>query len=179
MIVHKKCYGQSIAMRSGILKSNCDLIATLDGDGQNDPSDLPAMIKAYFKSNSKLTLVAGIRYKRKDTLSKKIASIFARYVRRILFSDTHPDSGCGIRVFSKELYSSLPFFNHMHRFFTILALRYNADVIGVNVNHRERVKGKSKYSNLGRAMVGIIDVFGVLWVLKRTPKDITFFEETK
>jgi|TARA_B100000035_G_C21011760_1_gene559966 dolichol-phosphate mannosyltransferase len=179
LIVHKKCYGQSIAMRSGILKSNCNLIATLDGDGQNDPSDLPAMIKAYFKSNSKLTLVAGIRYKRKDTLSKKIASIFARYIRRILFSDTHPDSGCGIRVFSKELYSSLPFFNHMHRFFTILALRYNADVIGVNVNHRERVKGKSKYSNLGRAMVGIIDVLGVLWVLKRTPKDITFFEETK
>ena len=86
LIVHKKCYGQSIAMRSGILKSNCDLIATLDGDGQNDPSDLPAMIKAYFKSNSKLTLVAGIRYKRKDTLNKKIASIFARYVRTVSYT---------------------------------------------------------------------------------------------
>ena len=73
----------------------------------------------------------------------------------------------------------MPFFNHMHRFFTILAIRYNANVLGVNVNHRERIKGKSKYTNLGRALVGVYDLFGVIWILRRTPKKFAIEEKTK
>jgi len=178
LICHEKCYGQSVAMRTGILESKFDLIATLDGDGQNDPKDLQNMIEAFNKNNG-LALIAGIRANRKDSLNKRYASRIARFLRKILFSDSHPDSGCGIRVFSKKLYLSIPFFNHMHRFFTILAKRYNADVIGVNVNHRERMTGHSKYTNLGRALVGFSDLLGVLWLLKRTPKDISFYEEFK
>ena len=178
LICHEKCYGQSVAMKTGILQSNFDLIATLDGDGQNDPKDLPNMIEE-FKKNKGLTLVAGIRSNRKDSFSKRYASQFARFLRRNIFSDSHPDSGCGIRVFNKKLYLSIPFFNHMHRFFTILAKRYKASVIGVNVNHRERETGYSKYTNFGRAVVGFSDVLGVLWLLKRTPKDIVHHEEFK
>ena len=134
----------------------------------------------YIKKNkNKLVLVAGIRSKRKDSFNKKLASRIAKQIRRVLFSDSHPDSGCGIRVFNKDLYLSIPFFNHMHRFFTVLAKRYNADVIGVNVNHRERLQGHSKYTNFGRALVGIADVLGVLWLLKRNPENIGFKEFKK
>ena len=123
--------------------------------------------------------MAGIRSIRKDSLNKRLGSRIAKLIRKILFSDEHPDSGCGIRVFNKDLYLSIPFFNHMHRFFTVLAKRYNADVIGVNVNHRERLQGQSKYTNFGRALVGISDVLGVLWLLKRNPQDISFEEFKK
>ena len=179
LISHKKCYGQSVAMRTGILNSKYNIIATLDGDGQNDPEDIPKMIEVYNKNKNKLVLVAGIRSKRKDSLNKRFASRIAKLIRKILFSDEHPDSGCGIRVFNKDLYLSIPFFNHMHRFFTVLAKRYNADVIGVNVNHRERLQGQSKYTNFGRALVGISDVLGVLWLLKRNPENISFEEFKK
>ena len=129
LISHNKCYGQSVAMRTGILNSKYNIIATLDGDGQNDPSDIPKMIEVYKKNKNKLVLVAGIRSKRKDSFNKRVASRFAKQVRKVLFSDNHPDSGCGIRVFNKDLYLSIPFFNHMHRFLTILAKRYNADAV--------------------------------------------------
>lgn len=179
LICHNHCQGQSVAMRSGILNAKSNLIATLDGDGQNDPKDLPLMIETYKKSESSFVLVAGIRHKRKDSFNKRMASKFARFIRGLLFSDRHPDSGCGIRVFNKELFLMMPFFNHMHRFFTIIAIRYNANVLGVNVNHRERLKGKSKYTNIGRALVGVFDLFGVLWILRRTPKNFTVEEKTK
>jgi len=179
LICHNHCQGQSVAMRSGIINAKSNLIATLDGDGQNDPKDLPLMIETYKKSESSFALVAGIRHKRKDSFNKRMASKFARFIRELLFSDRHPDSGCGIRVFNKELFLMMPFFNHMHRFFTIIAIRYNANVLGVNVNHRERIKGKSKYTNIGRALVGVFDLFGVLWILRRTPKNFTVEEKTK
>ena len=179
LISHEGCQGQSVAMRSGIINAKSNLIATLDGDGQNDPTDLPLMIETHKKSESNCVLVAGIRHNRKDSFNKKMASKFAKFIRELLFSDSHPDSGCGIRVFDKELFLMMPFFNHMHRFFTILAIRYNANVLGVNVNHRERINGKSKYTNLGRALVGVYDLFGVIWILRRTPKKFEVEEKTK
>ena len=179
LICHESCQGQSVAMRSGIINAKSNLIATLDGDGQNDPTDLPLMIETHKKSESNCVLVAGIRHNRKDSFNKRMASKFARFIRELLFSDSHPDSGCGIRVFDKELFLMMPFFNHMHRFFTILAIRYNANVLGVNVNHRERINGKSKYTNLGRALVGVYDLFGVIWILRRTPNKFEVEEKTK
>ena len=176
---HQHRSGQSAAVRTALLAAKAPLIAVLDGDGQNIPSDLPALEAALLAARPAKGMAGGVRVTRKDTALRRQASAVARWLRRSLLKDDHPDSGCGLKVVDRDIFVNLPFFNHMHRFFTILALRYNADVIGVNVNHRERVKGKSKYSNLGRAMVGFIDVLGVLWVLKRTPKDITFFEETK
>ena len=169
LLSHKKSLGQSVAMRSGIIHSKSNLIATLDGDGQNVPSDLPSMISTYKNNKDGLVLVAGIRQNRKDSLSKRLASKTAKYIRSIILGDNHPDSGCGIRVFDKNLFLLMPFFNHMHRFITVLASKQGAKVIGVPVKHRERLKGYSKYTNLGRAFVGIFDIIGVIWLNRRTP----------
>ncbi len=177
LIVHDKCYGQSAAMRSGILQSNYNLIGTLDGDGQNDPNDLVSLINDYLKSNNKLCLIAGIRKKRKDSLNKRIASKIAMYFRFIILGDKHPDSGCGIRVFDKELFLMMPYFNHMHRFFPVLASLQDAKIIGSLVNHRERIKGHSKYNNFRRAIQGLVDLIGVVWLLRRTPKNFSSHEQ--
>ena len=177
LIVHDKCYGQSVAMRSGIIKSKYDLIGTLDGDGQNDPNDLIFLIIDYLSSKNNLCLVAGIRKNRKDNFNKRIASKIAMYFRYYILGDKHPDSGCGIRVFDKELYLMMPFFNHMHRFFTVLASWQNAEIIGSSVNHRERIRGQSKYNNYKRAIQGLVDLLGVLWLKRRTPKNFSFKEQ--
>ena len=171
LLIHNKCLGQSAAMRSGIMKAKSDIIATLDGDGQNDPSDFIPLIKKLEEAKPGFVLSAGIRLKRQDIFSKRLASKIAKVIRNTILGDTHPDSGCGIRVFDKNLYLMMPYFNHMHRFLTVLAYGQGAKVIGVPVNHRERLSGKSKYTNLGRAIVGIFDIIGVIWLLRRTPKN--------
>ena len=176
LIVHDKRRGQSVAMRSGILSSRFDVIGTIDGDGQNDPKDFVNLIETYEKNDSKFLLVAGRRVNRKDKLNKKIASNLARLLRKSMLGDTHPDSGCGIRVFSKELFLRIPFFNHMHRFFPSLAIREGSQVLSVPVSHRKRKGGSSKYTNIGRAFAGFFDLLGVIWLLKRSAKDIDFFE---
>ena len=173
IIIHKTSQGQSAALRSGIYASRSNLIATLDGDGQNDPSDLPGMITLINKQKKQLALIGGVRVNRLDSKSRLWASSFAKFCRFTMLKDTHSDSGCGIKVFHKELFMKLPYFDHMHRFLSALALREGANVLEYQVNHRERTEGISKYTNLGRLLVGISDILGVMWLRKRTPKDVT------
>ena len=176
VINHKKSQGQSAALRSGVLASNSLIIVTLDGDGQNDPSDINNMIKLIKNNKGQLVLIGGVRVNRKDSKYRLWASAFAKYCRFVLLKDTHPDSGCGIKVFHKELYLKLPYFDHMHRFISALAHRESAKVIQFEVKHRERIVGISNYTNIGRLLVGFFDILGVIWLRKRMPKD-NFSEE--
>ena len=179
VVSHKNSQGQSAALRSGIMISRSHLIATLDGDGQNDPSDLPKMIDLIKNYKNQLTLIGGVRVNRKDSQLKLWASFFAKHCRFFLLKDTHPDSGCGIKVFHKELFIRLPYFDHMHRFLSALALREGANVLEFNVKHRQRVVGNSNYTNLGRLMVGIFDILGVIWLRNRMPKNTSSKEILK
>ncbi len=179
VISHKVSQGQSAALRSGVLASTSTLIATLDGDGQNDPSDLKKMVELIKKYKSKLTLIGGVRVNRKDSKPRLWASSFAKYCRLFLLKDKHPDSGCGIKVFHKELFLKLPYFDHMHRFLSALALREGANVLEFDVKHRERVVGSSNYTNIGRLLVGIFDVLGVIWLIKRMPNNTSSTEILK
>jgi dolichol-phosphate mannosyltransferase len=171
VINHKTSQGQSAALRSGIYASRSILIATLDGDGQNDPSDLPGMISLIRNEKKSLVLIGGVRVNRQDSKSRLWASTFAKFCRSTLLKDIHSDSGCGIKVFHKELFIKLPYFDHMHRFLSALALREGANVLEYKVKHRERTEGISKYTNFGRLLVGIFDILGVMWLRKRTPMD--------
>ena len=139
IISHKISQGQSAALRSGVIASKSPLIATLDGDGQNDPSDLKEMIEKIKKYKNELTLIGGVRVNRKDSKPRLWASSFAKYCRFFLLKDKHPDSGCGIKVFHKELFIKLPYFDHMHRFLSALASREGANVLEFNVNHRDLI----------------------------------------
>ena len=176
VISHKVSQGQSAALRSGVLASTSPLIATLDGDGQNDPSDLKKMVELIKKYKNKLTLIGGVRVNRKDSKPRLWASSFAKYCRFLLLKDKHPDSGCGIKVFHKELFIKLPYFDHMHRFLSALALREGANVLEFDVKHRERVVGSSNYTNIGRLLVGFFDVLGVIWLRKRMPNNTSSTE---
>ena len=171
VISHKISQGQSAALRSGVIASASPLIATLDGDGQNDPSDLKKMVKLIKTHKNELTLSGGVRVNRKDSKTRLWASSFAKYCRFFLLKDKHPDSGCDIKVFHRELFIRLPYFDQMHRFISSLALREGANVLEFDVKHRERVIGNSNYTNLGRRLVGIFDVLGVVWLITRMPKN--------
>ena len=167
---HEQRAGQSAALRSGLLAAKGHLIAVLDGDGQNVPSDLPVLEAALLAEHSDRGMAAGIRQKRKDTALKLQASRIAKWIRKALLGDTHPDSGCGIKILHRDLFIELPFFNHMHRFMPSLVRRHGGGVTGVAVAHRARMQGQSKYKVLDRLVVGISDIIGVIWLLKRAPR---------
>ena len=171
VISHEESQGQSAALRSGVIASQSPIIATLDGDGQNDPSDLPGMIKLFRNNTNQFLFVGGVRVNRKDGKHRLWASSIAKYSRLLLLKDNHPDSGCGIKVFHKDLFLRLPYFDHMHRFLSALAHREGAKILEFNVKHRERQIGVSNYTNLGRLIVGISDILGVIWLRKRMPKN--------
>ena len=181
---HHTRAGQSAAIRSALLAARGDLIAVLDGDGQNVPSDLPALEAALLAETGKIGetggvgMAAGIRARRQDSTMRLLASRGARWIRRSLLADTHPDSGCGIKVLHRSLFLQLPFFNHMHRFMPSLVRRHGGVVVGVAVAHRPRLRGTSKYRILDRLVVGISDVFGVIWLLRRAPRQGTVTEVT-
>ena len=177
IIKHKKNYGQSISIRSGILSSNKDFILTLDGDGQNDPKDIQKLLNK-FNGTKDFFLVIGNRTKRNDTFGKKLASRLAFFLRQLIFADKTPDTGCAMKVFRKEDFLLLPFFNHIHRFFPILFTNYGGTVYSVSVSHRKRLTGYSKYTNFQRALVGIYDLIGVVWLCKRSYSP-RFIEEKK
>ena len=172
---HKRRSGQSVAIRTGLLASRAPLIAILDGDGQNIPHDLLKLEDALLSLRPKSGMAGGVRQDRKDSAIKKFASRRARNVRSWLLKDSHPDSGCGIKIIDREVFLRLPFFNHMHRFMSVLVLREGGVVIEVPVGHRARDKGKSKYGILDRLLVGISDIIGVMWLLRRAnhPEEVT------
>ncbi len=174
---HERNSGQSTAVRNGVKAARSDWIATLDGDGQNDPSDIPAMMEMLKASSGdeSLQMVAGYRKKRQDSWIKKISSKVANGVRSRLLRDATPDTGCGLKLFSREAFLELPYFDHMHRFLPALIQRNGGKTVSVEVNHRHRVAGVSKYGLHNRLWVGIVDIFGVRWLQRRAR--ITAIEE--
>jgi dolichol-phosphate mannosyltransferase len=161
--------GQSAAIRTGVLAASSPLIATMDGDGQNDPSDIPNLMSKLGPSMSEgPTMVSGVRVNRKAVGSRRIASLLGNRIRDAAFKDNCPDSGCGIKVYWREAFLRLPFFSSMHRFMPALFLSAGYRVAYVPVNDRARVAGVSKYTNIGRALTGAYDLFGVVWLRKRT-----------
>ena len=177
VLTHQKRAGQSAAIRSGLLRSRGQLICVLDGDGQNVPADLPHLLDELATIRPAKGMAGGVRTKRQDSFMRKKASGFARMIRKNLLKDSHPDSGCGIKVVDRDMFLQLPFFNHMHRFMPSLVRRAGGVVLAVPVQHRARHAGQSKYTNLNRALVGIIDVLGMIWLLKRQDKSAAVREE--
>ena len=166
---HTTRAGQSAAIWSGLWQARGGLIGVLDGDGQNVPADFLALETALLNQGGSLAMAAGIRQHRNDSSARLLASRAAKWIRASLLSDTHPDSGCGIKILPRRLFLQLPFFNHMHRFMPSLVRRHGGSVIGVPVAHRPRQVGNSKYRILDRLIVGISDLLGVIWLLRRAP----------
>ncbi|GAB6052731.1 glycosyltransferase family 2 protein [Magnetospira thiophila] len=165
---HVTCCGQSAAVASGIKAARAPFIATLDGDGQNDPADIPALLATLeAAADPDLLLVAGWRAKRRDSAVKRFSSRFANGLRARLLKDDTPDTGCGLKVFTRAAFLDMPRFDHMHRFLPALMIRRGGEVVSVRVNHRPRERGVSKYGTLDRALVGISDLLGVIWLQKR------------
>ncbi|MBM3547552.1 MAG: glycosyltransferase family 2 protein [Alphaproteobacteria bacterium] len=177
LIRHAANRGQSAGVWTGARKARGEWIATLDGDGQNDPADLLAMWER-LSVEPRPDMVAGHRVNRKDTASKKIASRLANRIRSAFLKDQTPDSGCGIKIFRRDLFLELPYFDHMHRFLPALARRHGGRVISVAVNHRPRGAGRSNYTNLGRLKAGLLDLIGVWWLIRRSRLPIDAKEET-
>lgn len=168
---HPTSGGQSAAVHSGVLAAHGWLCATLDGDGQNPPAELPNLVAPLLAAGAdKVGLVAGQRVKRQDTLSKRLASRFANALRSWLLKDGTRDTGCGLKAFRRGAFLRLPYFDHMHRYLPALFKRDGWQVALVDVSHRERGAGRSKYTNFGRALVGIHDLIGVAWLIKRGKK---------
>ncbi len=171
LLRHARNYGQSAAISSGVHAARGTCIATLDGDGQNDPADLPAMWRlARRASPSPPLLITGYRERRRDSPSKRAASRIANAIRSRLLGDRTPDTGCGLKLFPRSLFLDLPYFDHMHRFLPALVLREGGTVISVPVNHRPRQKGMSKYGVFDRLGMGIIDLLGVMWLQRRATR---------
>ena len=174
---HSRRAGQSAALRSGITAARGELIATLDGDGQNDPSDIPGLLQAWQDQTSDApVMVTGHRVNRRDSWTKRKASQVANALRRGLLGDDNPDTGCSLKLFQRTLFLRMPYFDHMHRFLPALAKREGATVIVVPVHHRPRQTGASKYRIFDRLAVGIPDLLGVMWLMRRAPRDLTTTE---
>ena len=169
VLTHAQSCGQSAAVISGVRVARGEWVATLDGDGQNDPADIPnLLIVARDPSQQKnLQLIAGWRKKRKDTWLKRLSSRIANHVRASMLGDATPDTGCGLKLIPRAVYLQLPFFNHMHRFLPALVRRNGGATISVAVNHRPRTRGVSNYGLHNRLWVGIVDIFGVMWLQRR------------
>jgi len=167
---HLQQSGQSTAIRNGIKAARGRWIATLDGDGQNDPADIPKLIDARNSASTDVKLFAGWRVDRQDSGSKRWASKWANAIRARMLRDDTPDTGCGIKLFERAAFLDLPYFDHMHRYLPALMQRAGWKTISVPVNHRHRTAGVSKYNNLGRAMVGIRDLRGVAWLIQRSKR---------
>ena len=167
---HKASCGQSAAIMTGVAAAEGAWIATLDGDGQNDPANIPAMLaraEAETAATGGWVMVAGHRVDRKDSWVKRRSSRLANGIRASLLRDATPDTGCGLKLFPRALFQAMPHFDHMHRFLPALALRAGAVVLSEPVNHRPRLRGASNYGTLDRLAVSIFDLFGVAWLQRR------------
>jgi dolichol-phosphate mannosyltransferase len=167
---HVKQSGQSTAIRTGVKHARGAWIATLDGDGQNDPADIPKLLEARESADRGIRLFAGWRVNRRDSGSKRWASKWANAIRARMLRDETPDTGCGIKLFEREAFLDLPYFDHMHRYLPALMQRAGWKTVSVPVNHRPRSTGVSKYNNLNRALVGLRDLRGVSWLIVRSKR---------
>jgi len=178
LIRHAQSCGQSTAIHTGVAAARGVWIATLDADGQNDPADIPRLweIARLSRPEEKL-LIAGFRQKRRDSVMKRLSSRVANAVRSRMLLDNTPDTGCGLKLMTRELYLALPFFDHNHRFLPALVLRQGGKVQSIAVNHRPRQRGVSNYGLLDRLWVGIVDLFGVMWLQRRARHPVILTEE--
>jgi glycosyltransferase involved in cell wall biosynthesis len=170
LIGHRRNSGQSRAVRTGVLAARAPIIGTLDGDGQNDPADLPRLLTRLIRADApaNLGMVGGKRTKRQDSFSKRLSSKLANGFRKALLKDGADDSGSGVKVFKREAFLRIPYFDHMHRYMPALMLREGYAVEFLDVNHRARGAGRSKYTNLGRLAANATDLFGVMWLRSRS-----------
>jgi dolichol-phosphate mannosyltransferase len=178
LIRHSVRSGQSAAIATGVRAARAPWIATLDGDGQNDPADIPKLLAvARGATSPRLRFVIGNRTTRRDTWLRRLSSRVANGVRGRLLRDGTPDTGCGIKVFDRAVFLDMPRFDHMHRFMPALFLREGCEVVSVPVNHRERTRGASKYGLHNRLWVGIVDLAGMMWLIRRASPRIPIDEE--
>jgi len=169
VLAHGRNLGQSRAVRTGVRAAKAPLVVTLDGDGQNNPADIPKLLAAFRGAGNghDLGMLAGEREKREDSWKKRMASRYGNRVRRWMLSDTAKDTGCGLKVFRREAFLELPYFDHMHRYLITLMLREGYEVRFMPVGHRPRGAGRSKYGVWDRAWVGLSDLLGVMWLKRR------------
>ncbi|WP_303908821.1 glycosyltransferase family 2 protein [Thiohalomonas denitrificans] len=167
-IRHERSIGQSGALQTGIRRARGNLIITMDGDGQNDPADIPALLQCAATITAEDYCVAGFRKNRRDTQWKRFQSRLANRVRNALLRDGVPDTGCGLKLLPRATFLRLPWFDHAHRFIPALVKGIGGQVAVVEVNHRHRQQGVSKYSAWNRTWAGIVDLVGILWLLHRT-----------
>jgi dolichol-phosphate mannosyltransferase len=168
---HRNNCGQSTAVRTGVRAARGQVIATLDGDGQNDPADIPALLARWRELRQaepqQAVLIAGWRAKRRDTWVRRMSSRIANGVRSGLLGDATPDTGCGLKLFGRDDFLALPYFDHMHRFLPALVRRAGGNVVSVPVAHRPREHGQSHYGIHNRLWVGLVDMLGVMWLQRR------------
>jgi dolichol-phosphate mannosyltransferase len=172
---HRASCGQSAAVITGVKAARGGWIATLDGDGQNDPADIPRLLaraQGEMQAEPGPVMVAGHRVTRRDSWVKRRSSRIANRIRAQLLGDATPDTGCGLKVFPRALFLELPHFDHMHRFLPALVLRQGGRVVSEPVNHRPRVRGQSNYGTLDRLAVSIFDLLGVAWLQRRGSRPV-------
>ena len=169
VVLHRNNCGQSTAVRTGVREARGSVVATLDGDGQNDPADIPALLARWreLRLQQALVLIAGWRAQRRDTWLRRLSSRVANGVRSRLLGDATPDTGCGLKLFGRDDFLALPYFDHMHRFLPALVRRAGGAVVSVQVAHRPREHGKSHYGIHNRLWVGLVDMLGVMWLQRR------------
>jgi dolichol-phosphate mannosyltransferase len=176
VIRHTRNCGQSAALLTGVRAAQAPWIVTLDGDGQNDPADIPKLLAVRDRADPPPQLITGHRVRRHDSWPRRLSTRVANTVRAGLLKDRAPDTGCGLKLFLREVFLALPHFDHMHRFLPALIQRQGGTVLTVSVNHRPRRHGQSHYGVGNRLWVGIVDLFGVLW-LQRRPCNANTWEE--
>ena len=167
VVRHAASRGQSAAILSGVNVAGRSWIATLDGDGQNDPADIPRLYDIIRRAPAPVWLVNGYRRQRRDSWLKRLSSRVANRVRGFVLGDRTPDTGCGLKVFRRSMFMELPRFDHMHRFLPALVRMQGGEVVSVEVEHRQRRHGQSKYGVHNRLWVGLVDLFGVFWLQRR------------
>lgn len=161
---HSRNLGQSRGLRTGAVAARGTILVTLDGDGQNDPADIPKLLALL---GSDTGMASGVRAKRRDSASRRIASRLGNRFRNLLLGDGATDTGCGLKAVRRDLFLALPYFDHMHRFLIALVQREGWKVAFADVNHRPRLTGTSKYTNFGRLLVSVHDLLGVRWLQRR------------
>jgi glycosyltransferase involved in cell wall biosynthesis len=167
VIRHAASCGQSAAVRTGVRAARAPVVVTIDGDGQNDPAYIPRLVEALEAGGPRVGLAAGQRLGRKDTGFKKLQSRIANAVRSSVLKDGTRDTGCGLKAFRREVYLALPYFDALHRFMPALVRREGYEVVMADVVDRPRLTGVSNYGFFDRLWVGILDLAGVWWLIRR------------
>ena len=165
---HDRRCGKTAALITGVMAAGSPWIVTMDGDGQDSAADVPRLLELAWASGEPFPLVAGIRTRRRDSWSRRFATKFANGLRQALLHDNCPDTACGLKVFRRDTLLRLPAFEGMHRFLPALFQTFGIPLVCCPVTHRPRLAGQSKYTNFGRAAVGLFDMLGVIWLRRRT-----------